>query len=107
MTIAPHEIEAFQHLSLFIKDIRIVTCHQSKMMTSNYSLSHSTSCCRGRNPTAWPEAWKKGHPQDESCSYDYLSSPPTANAKSRIPSTTKDFNFESFQRTGSQSGSKD
>ncbi|MBW0575710.1 hypothetical protein O181_115425 [Austropuccinia psidii MF-1] len=107
MTIAPPEIEAFQRLSLFMKDISIVTGHLSKMMTSNYSLSHSTSRRRERKPTARSEAWKKDHFQGKSRSYDSLSFPPTANIKSRSPRTTKDFNFKSFQRTGSQSDSKD
>ncbi|MBW0497443.1 hypothetical protein O181_037158 [Austropuccinia psidii MF-1] len=107
MTIAPHEIEAFQHLSLFVKGIRIVTGHLSKMMTSNYSLSHSTSCRRRKKPTAWSEAWKKDRSQGEICSYDNLSLHPTANIQSRSPRTTKEFNLKSLQLTGSQLSDED
>ncbi|MBW0539720.1 hypothetical protein O181_079435 [Austropuccinia psidii MF-1] len=103
MTMAPPEIKAFQNLSLLMKDISIGTGHLSKMMTSNYSLKDSTSCCWGKEPTAW----KKNHSQGESCSYDSLSLCPTANIQSRSPRTTKDFNLKFFRCTGSQSRGKD
>ncbi|MBW0579568.1 hypothetical protein O181_119283 [Austropuccinia psidii MF-1] len=85
---APPEIEAFQCLSLFMKDISIFTGHLSKMMTSNYSLSDSTSYCREKKPTAWSEAWKKDHFQGKSRSYDSLSRSPTAKIQSRSPKAT-------------------
>ncbi|MBW0567529.1 hypothetical protein O181_107244 [Austropuccinia psidii MF-1] len=107
MTIAAHEIESFQCLSLFMKDLSILTGHLSKMMSSSSSINHPSTCRWGRKPTAWSEAWKKDHIKDESCSYDDLSSCPMANIKCRSPRTTKDFNFKSFQRAGPQSGSKD
>ncbi|MBW0512435.1 hypothetical protein O181_052150 [Austropuccinia psidii MF-1] len=106
MTIAPHEIEAFQCLSLFMKDISIFTGHISKMMTSNYSLSHSTSCCWGRGPTARSEAWKKDHLQGKSCSYDSLSLPPTEKIQSNSPKTTDELSSRSTQPKGSQYSSK-
>ncbi|MBW0593993.1 hypothetical protein O181_133708 [Austropuccinia psidii MF-1] len=107
MTIAPHEIEAFQRLSLFMKDISIVTGHLSKMMTGNYSLNHSTSRRRGRKPTARSETWKKDHSQEEFCNYDKLSLHPTAILRSRSPRTTKELNLKSFQLTGSQLSDED
>ncbi|MBW0481955.1 hypothetical protein O181_021670 [Austropuccinia psidii MF-1] len=95
----PPEIEAFQHLSLFMKDISIVTGHLSKMMTSNYSFNYSTSCRRGRKPMTRLEAWKKDHSQEEFCNYDKLSLHSTAILRSRSPRTTKELNLKSFQHT--------
>ncbi|MBW0589602.1 hypothetical protein O181_129317 [Austropuccinia psidii MF-1] len=76
-------------------------------MTSNCSTNHSNSCHWGREPTAWSQAWKKDHYQDESSSYDSLSLCPTANLQFRSLRTTKDFNFNSFQHKSSQLGDKD
>ncbi|MBW0555100.1 hypothetical protein O181_094815 [Austropuccinia psidii MF-1] len=90
-----------------MKDSRIVTGHLSKRMTSNYSFSYSRSRCRRRKPTTRLEAWKKDHFQGKSCSYDNLSLHTIANIQSRSPKTTKDFNFKSFQCTGSQLGDED
>ncbi|MBW0540973.1 hypothetical protein O181_080688 [Austropuccinia psidii MF-1] len=95
----PPEIEAFQRLSLFMKDISIVTGHLSKMMTSNFSSNYSTSCRRGRKPTTRSEAWKKDHSQEEFCNYDKLSLHSTAILRSRSPRTTKELNLKSFRHT--------
>ncbi|MBW0462570.1 hypothetical protein O181_002285 [Austropuccinia psidii MF-1] len=84
-----------------MKYLSSVTCNLSKMMTSNHSLSHSTSRRRGKKPTAQSEAWKKDHSQGETCSYDNLSLHPTANLQYRSPRTTKEFNLKYFQLTGS------
>ncbi|MBW0509290.1 hypothetical protein O181_049005, partial [Austropuccinia psidii MF-1] len=67
----PPEIEAFQCLSLFMKDISIVTGHLSKMMTSNYSFNYSTSCRWGRKPTTWSEAWSRNNITNSSSNTAY------------------------------------
>ncbi|MBW0520847.1 hypothetical protein O181_060562 [Austropuccinia psidii MF-1] len=72
------------------------------MITSDYSLNHSTSRRQGRKPTAQLEAWKKDHSQYESCSYDSLFLRPTANRHSRSPRKTKEINFKSFRHKSSQ-----
>ncbi|MBW0545067.1 hypothetical protein O181_084782 [Austropuccinia psidii MF-1] len=102
----PPEIEAFQRLALFMKDISIVTGHLSKMMTSNYSFNDSTSRHWGKKPTAHLESWKEDHFQGKSWSYDSLSRPPTAKIQSRSPKTTDELSSRSTQPTGSQYSSK-
>ncbi|MBW0524889.1 hypothetical protein O181_064604 [Austropuccinia psidii MF-1] len=107
MTITPHEIGAFQRMSFFMKDLSIFTGDLAKMMTSNYSFNYSRARCWGRKPTTRSEAWKKDHFQGKPCSYDNLSLQTIANIQSGSPRATKDFNFKSFQCTGSQLGDED
>ncbi|MBW0550579.1 hypothetical protein O181_090294 [Austropuccinia psidii MF-1] len=102
MTMAPPETKALQCLSLFMKDLSIVTCHLSKIMTSNNSSSHFAFCCWGRKPTTHSESWKKYCSQDKYCSYDSISLPPTAKIQSRSPKTANELSLRSMQPTGSQ-----
>ncbi|MBW0539303.1 hypothetical protein O181_079018 [Austropuccinia psidii MF-1] len=103
----PPEIEAFERMSLFMKDISIVTGHLSKMITSNYSFNYSTSRRRGRKPTTWLEAWRGDHFQGKSCSYDSLSLSPTENLQSKSPRTTKELNLKCFRHKCSQLSDED
>ncbi|MBW0589994.1 hypothetical protein O181_129709 [Austropuccinia psidii MF-1] len=48
-------------MSLFFKDISVVTGHLSKIMTSSYSFNHSTFCHCLRKPTTHSERWKLSH----------------------------------------------
>ncbi|MBW0558848.1 hypothetical protein O181_098563 [Austropuccinia psidii MF-1] len=82
---APPEIKGFQLLSLFMKDISIVTGHLSKMMTSNYSSDHSTSCCQQGKPTARSNSWKHRYHSEDKNSVVYKTSILQNDTSTRTP----------------------